>query len=173
LTSKRSGNGVRIPDPSLFTNDVVSAFQAAQPALLLALKSLLGDTPEVRKEGILASRRIARNAVSLTGTGTSCSALTASTQALLPMLVSIASGTGGSGGGAGASSHILSYEADRALVHFMQFKRDKTPGGSMPLEGRGALVGVDLNTTKFLIGDFARKAIKRRDDEESDDEEVS
>jgi len=173
LTSKRSGNGVRIPDPSLFTNDVVSAFQAAQPALLLALKSLLSDTPEVRKEGILASRRIARNAVSLTATGTSRSALTASTQALLPMLVSIASGTGGSGGGAGASSHILSYEADRALVHFMQFKRDKTPGGSMPLEGRGALVGVDLNTTKFLIGDFARKAIKRRDDEESDDEEVS
>jgi hypothetical protein len=89
------------------------------------------------------------------------------------MLVSIASGTGGSGGGAGASSHILSYEADRSLVHFMQFKRDKSPGGSLPVEGRGALVGVDLITTKFLIGDFARKSMKRREDEESDDEEVS
>ena len=167
-------NTVRIPEPSLFTMDVISSFQSAQTTLLTNLKALLMDTPEVRKEGILASRRIARHAVSLTSTGSCRIALAASTQALLPLLVNIANGTsGGSGGGAGASSHILSYEADRALVHFMQFKRDKSPSGVTPMEGKGALLGVDLTTTKFLIGDFARKSLRRRTDEESDDEEIN
>jgi hypothetical protein len=62
-------------------------------------------------------------------------------------------------------NHVLSYEADRALVHFLGLKGRDAAGAA------GVLQGADADTARFAAGDYARKTLRRRaEEEESDDE---
>ena len=155
------------PRDSDFSPDTVRAFQRAQPILLPLLVRMFADpSADVRKQAILAARHIARKGVSFSqesaASSASYQAVRSCAQALLPLLVAIVSKD--------SPNHVLSYEADRALVHFLGFKKS----GAAHLElGRGVLAGVDTATARFLAGDYGRKTLRRRADEvESDDERV-
>jgi hypothetical protein len=147
--------------------DTALAFQRAQPALLPLLVRLFADpSADVRKMAILAARRVARKGVSLAqeseAGSASSEAVRLCAQALLPLLVAVVSKD--------SPNHVLSYEADRALVHFLGLKRS---GADAHLEpGRGVLAGVNSATAQFLAGDYSRRTLRRRADEDESDDEL-
>ena len=63
-------------------------------------------------------------------------------------------------------NHVLSYEADRALLHFLRLKDGGGGAGAAP-------PGLEAEAARFLAGgDYVRKLRKRVADEESDDETI-
>jgi hypothetical protein len=84
----------------------------------------------------------------------------AAARALLPPLIAIVTREG--------QNHVLSYEADRALVHWLGLKG--RGGGSA---SAGLLQGADAETARFAAGDYARKTLRRRAEEEESDDEAA
>jgi hypothetical protein len=86
----------------------------------------------------------------------------AAARALMPPLIAIVTKEG--------ANHVLSYEADRALVHMLGLKQLQEAGGAASAPPQG----LDADSARFAAGDYARRTLRRRaEEEESDDEECA